>query len=360
MRTISHFIDGKIFSDKNPRKGKVFNPATGEQTAEVELASKEIVKMAIESSSKAFLKWSKTTPITRARIFSKYKELLVENMNELAKLVSSQHGKTIPDAKGSIQRGIEVVEYVTGISSSLKGEHSSNVGTNVDSHTLRQPLGVCAGITPFNFPAMVPMWMFPVAIACGNTFVLKPSEKDPSCPLKLAELAIQAGFPAGVLNLVNGDKEAVDELLENKNVQAVSFVGSTPIAEYVYHNGTKNNKRVQALGGAKNHMVIMPDADVDKTTDAIIGSAFGSAGERCMAISVAVCVGKQTNEKIKSKLLEKTAKLNVGPYTDDKADFGPLSSETHYKKVLGYIDSGEKEGAKLLSDGRKFKKQGLF
>ena len=307
MENISHFINGKLFSDKNSRKGKVFNPATGEQIAEVELASKDIVKMAVKNSLEAFAKWSKTTPITRARIFSKYKDLLVQNMNELAELVSKQHGKTIPDAKGSIQRGIEVVEYVTGITSSLKGEHSSNVGTNVDSHTLRQPLGVCAGITPFNFPAMVPMWMFPVAIACGNTFVLKPSEKDPSCPLKLAELAIEAGFPPGVLNCVNGDKESVDALLEDKDVQAISFVGSTPIAEYVYHTGTKNNKRIQALGGAKNHMVIMPDADVDKTTDAIIGSAFGSAGERCMAISVAVCVGKETNNKIKKSLLEKTS-----------------------------------------------------
>ena len=246
----------------------------------------------------------------------------------------------------------------TSITDSLKGDHSTSVGTNVDSHTLRQPLGVCAGITPFNFPAMVPMWMYPVSIACGNTFVLKPSEKDPSCPMRLAEIAIEAGLPAGVLNVVNGDKEAVDTLLENKTVQAISFVGSTPIAEYVYHTGTKNNKRVQALGGAKNHMVIMPDADVNKTTDAIIGSAFGSAGERCMAISVAVCVGKQTKEKIKTKLLEETAKLNVGPYTDEKSDFGPLNNKAHFEKVLGYIDTGEKEGAKLLSDGRNFKKQG--
>ena len=335
MEVISHFIDGKKFSKNDSRKGMVFNPATGDQIAEVELGSKATINLAVESSAKAFLKWSKTTPITRARIFTKYKELLVKNMDDLAEMVSKQHGKTIPDAKGSIQRGIEVVEYVTGITSSLKGEHSSSVGTNVDSHTLRQPLGVCAGITPFNFPAMVPMWMFPVALACGNTFILKPSEKDPSCPVRLAELAIEAGFPPGVLNLVNGDKEAVDGLLENKKVQAVSFVGSTPVAEYIYHTGTKNNKRVQALGGAKNHMVIMPDADVDKTTDAIIGSAFGSAGERCMAISVAVCVGKNTNEKIKNNLLEKTSKLNVGPYTDQKSDFGPLSSKPHYEKVLG-------------------------
>ena len=243
-------------------------------------------------------------------------------MEEIAVMVSKEHGKTIADAKGSIQRGIEVVEYATGITESLKGDHSANVGTNVDSYNLRQPLGVCAGITPFNFPAMVPMWMYPVSIACGNTFILKPSEKDPSCPIRLAELAIEAGLPVGVLNVVNGDKEAVDTLLENKDVQAISFVGSTPIAEYVYHTVTKNNKRVQALGVAKNHMVVMPDADVNKTTtDALIGSAFGSAGERCMAISVVVCVGKKTAENLKTKLLEETLKLNVGPYTDEKSDF---------------------------------------
>ena len=358
MEKISHFINGKKFSVKDSRKAAIFNPALGEQIAEVELASRETVNLATESAAKAFLDWSKTTPIKRARIFSKYKDLIIENMNELAEIVSKEHGKTIPDAKGSIQRGIEVVEYATGITNSLKGEFSGSVGTNVDSHSMRQPLGVCAGITPFNFPAMVPMWMFPIAIACGNTFVLKPSEKDPSCGFKLAELAIEAGIPPGVLNVVNGDKEAVDALLEDKKVQAISFVGSTPIAEYVYHTGTKNNKRVQALGGAKNHMVIMPDADVNKTTDAIIGSAFGSAGERCMAISVAVCVGEKTKEKIKENLLEKTEKLKVGPYTDEKSDFGPLNNKAHYEKVLGYINTGEKEGAKLIADGRNFKLQG--
>jgi len=358
MNKVSHFIDGKIYSDSKSRMGPIFNPAIGEQIAEVELASKTTVEMAIESSAKAFIKWSKTTPITRSRILSKYKDLLIKNMEEIAVMVSKEHGKTIPDAKGSIQRGIEVVEYATGITDSLKGDHSASVGTNVDSYSMRQPLGVCAGITPFNFPAMVPMWMYPVAIACGNTFVLKPSEKDPSCPIRLGELAIEAGMPPGVLNVVNGDKESVDTLLESKDVQAISFVGSTPIAEYVYHTGTKNNKRVQALGGAKNHMVVMPDADVNKTTDAIIGSAFGSAGERCMAISVAVCVGKKTAENLKTKLLEETLKLNVGPYTDEKSDFGPLNNKAHYEKVLGYIDTGEKEGAKLLADGRNMKLQG--
>ena len=342
MKKISHFIDGKIYTDSESRKGPIFNPAIGEQIAEVELASKSTVEIAIESSKKAFLKWSKTTPISRSRILAKYKDLLIQNMEDLAVMVSEQHGKTIPDAKGSVQRGIEVVEYATGITDSLKGDHSASVGTNVDSYSMRQPLGVCAGITPFNFPAMVPMWMYPVAIACGNTFVLKPSEKDPSCPIKLAELAIEAGMPPGVLNVVNGDKESVDTLLENKDIQAISFVGSTPIAEYVYHTGTRNNKRVQALGGAKNHMVVMPDADVNKTTDAIIGSAFGSAGERCMAISVAVCVGEKTAENLKTKLLEETSKLKVGPYTDEKSDFGPLNNKAHYEKVLGYIDTGEK------------------
>ena len=358
MKTINHFVNGKSFTGSSKKVGKVFNPATGEQSAEVRLASSKDVNEAITNAKNAFDSWSNKPPLQRARIMFKFKELIEKNSDELTKIIVSEHGKVYEDAKGSLTRGLEVVEYACGIPQMLKGEFTENVGTNVDSWSIRQPLGVCAGITPFNFPAMVPMWMFPMAIACGNTFVLKPSEKDPSCPMRLAEIAIEAGLPPGVLNVVNGDKEAVDTLLENKTVQAISFVGSTPIAEYVYHTGTKNNKRVQALGGAKNHMVIMPDADVNKTTDAIIGSAFGSAGERCMAISVAVCVGKQTKEKIKTKLLEETAKLNVGPYTDEKSDFGPLNNKAHFEKVLGYIDTGEKEGAKLLSDGRNFKKQG--
>ena len=358
MKLIEHFVGGKSYSGNTKRKGKIFDPATGDQSAEVKLASTKDVNEAVENAKKAFDEGSNTPPLQRARVIFKFKELIEKNSDELTKIIVSEHGKVYEDAKGSLARGLEVVEYACGIPQMLKGEFTENVGTNVDSWSTRQPLGVCAGITPFNFPAMVPMWMFPMAIACGNTFVLKPSEKDPSCPMRLAELAIEAGLPAGVLNVVNGDKEAVDTLLENKTVQAISFVGSTPIAEYVYHTGTKNNKRVQALGGAKNHMVIMPDADVNKTTDAIIGSAFGSAGERCMAISVAVCVGKKTKEKIKTKLLEETAKLNVGPYTDEKSDFGPLNNKAHFEKVLGYIDTGEKEGAKLLTDGRNFKKQG--
>ena len=353
MEKISHFIDGKSYSSSKSRTGQVFNPAIGEQIAEVELASKDTVNLAVESASKAFIKWSRTTPISRARILSKYKDLIIKNMNKLAELVSKQHGKTIPDAKGSIQRGIEVVEYATGITSSLKGEHSTSVGTNVDSHTLRQPLGVCAGITPFNFPAMVPMWMFPVAIACGNTFILKPSEKDPSCPLKLAELAIEAGIPPGVLNVINGDKEAVDALLENKSIQAISFVGSTPIAEYVYHNGTKNNKRVQALGGAKNHMVIMPDADIEKTTDAIIGSAFGSAGERCMAISVPVPVGEKVADELMDRMIPLVKNLPIGPPEDTNAAMGPVITKQSLDRITSLLESGVKQGANLLVDGRK-------
>ena len=358
MKLIQHFVNGKIIPGSSDKKGKVFNPATGEQESEVRLASKSDLDSAVEVAKKAFETWSLKPALQRARIIFKFKELIEKNSDELTKLIVSEHGKVYEDAKGSLTRGLEVVEFACGIPQVLKGEFSENVGTNVDSWSIRQPLGVVAGITPFNFPAMVPMWMFPIAIACGNTFILKPSEKDPSCPLKLAQLAVEAGIPPGVLNVVNGDKEAVDAILEDKNIQAVSFVGSTPIAEYVYHTGTKNNKRVQALGGAKNHMVIMPDADVEKTTDAIIGSAFGSAGERCMAISVAVCVGEKTKEKMKSKLLEKTEKLNVGPYTDEKADFGPLNNKAHYEKVLGYINTGEKEGAKLVADGRNFKLQG--
>jgi malonate-semialdehyde dehydrogenase (acetylating) / methylmalonate-semialdehyde dehydrogenase len=358
MRKISHFIDGKIYTNSKLETSPVFNPATGEQIAEVELADIETTKLAINSSVKAQVTWSKTTPIARSRILSKYKDLLIKNHENLAKAVSQEHGKTIPDAKGSVQRGIEVVEFAIGIPELLKGDHSANVGTNVDSFNMRQPIGVCAGITPFNFPAMVPMWMYPVAIACGNTFVLKPSEKDPTCPIMLAELAIEAGFPKGVLNVVNGNKVSVDALLEDQNVKAISFVGSSPVAEYIYHTGTKNNKRVQALGGAKNHMIVMPDADIAKTTDAIIGSAFGSAGERCMAISVAVCVGKETSEKLKENLLKETAKLKVGPYTDENSDYGPLNTKAHYEKVLNYISIGEKEGAKLIMDGRKIKLQG--
>ncbi|MBT5414728.1 MAG: aldehyde dehydrogenase family protein, partial [Rhodospirillaceae bacterium] len=272
-KTINHWIGGRVVKDDGGRMGEVFNPATGEIAAQVSLASAKFVGQAIRNAQEAFPAWAATPPIQRARIMFRFKELLVAHMDELAALVTAEHGKTLPDAKGSVTRGMEVVEFATGIPNLLKGDFTEQVGSNVDAWSLRQPLGVCAGITPFNFPAMVPMWMFPMAIACGNTFVLKPSEKDPSCPLRLAELLTEAGLPDGVLNVVNGDKEAVDAILSDPFVKAVSFVGSTPIAEYVYHTGTAHNKRVQALGGAKNHMVVMPDADMDQATDALMGAA---------------------------------------------------------------------------------------
>lgn len=358
MKRIAHLIGGEPASSADARLGPVFNPATGEQTAELELASKQTVENAIAKSQAAFREWSARTPINRARVMFRYKELMQANMDELAVLVSQEHGKTIDDAKGSITRGIEIIEFACGIPQLLKGEYSSNVGSGVDSFNLRQPLGVCAGITPFNFPAMVPLWMYPVALACGNTFILKPSEKTPSCPLRMVELAHEAGVPTDVLQVVNGDKEAVDTLLHDERVKAVSFVGSTPIAEYIYHTGTSNNKRVQALGGAKNHMIVMPDADISRVTDALIGSAFGSAGERCMAISIAVCVGDETANNVRNSVSEAASRLNVGPYTDADSDFGPLSNEAHMNKVLSYIDKGVEEGADLVTDGRGLKLQG--
>ncbi len=358
MKRIGHFIGGSHAGAAASRTGPVYNPATGEQIAEVELADSEMVRTAISSAEAAFEEWSSRTPINRARIMFRFKELLSENINELAEMVSREHGKTLDDARGSVTRGIEVVEFACGIPQLLKGEFSANVGTGVDSFNLRQPLGVCAGITPFNFPAMVPLWMMPVALACGNTFILKPSEKDPSCPLRIVELAREAGCPDGVVNMVNGDKEAVDTLLTDSRVQAISFVGSTPIAEYIYRTGSANNKRVQALGGAKNHMIVMPDADMEGVTDALIGSAFGSAGERCMAISLAVCVGDETGDRVRDSLIEATSKLKVGPYTDADSDYGPLNTKGHLDKVLGYIEKGEQEGAKLVADGRGLSLQG--
>ena len=288
MNLIEHFIDGKITSGTSKRKGKVFNPATGKQESEVRLGSKEDLNYAVDKAKKAFESWSNKPPLQRARVIFKFKELIEKNSDELTKLIVSEHGKVYDDAKGSLTRGLEVVEFACGIPQVLKGEFTENVGTNIDSWSVRQPLGVCAGITPFNFPAMVPMWMFPMAIACGNTFILKPSEKDPSCSIRLAELFSEAGLPDGVLNVVNGDKEVVDAILEHKDIPAVSFVGSTPIAKYIYENAAKNEKRVQALGGAKNHCVVMPDCDLDQAVNGLMGAAYGSAGERCMAQSVAV------------------------------------------------------------------------
>ncbi len=354
---LSHFIGG-VSKTGSERTGPVFNPSTGEHFADVELASAAEVDAAVQIAHEAFREWSEWTPIRRARVMFKYRDLVEKNMGELAELVGREHGKTLPDAAGSVQRGLEVVEFACGIPQLLKGEFSEQVGGGIDSFNMRQPLGVCAGITPFNFPAMVPMWMFPVALACGNTFILKPSEKDPSCPLRLAELMTEAGAPPGVLNVVNGDKEAVDALLHHPLVEAVSFVGSTPIAEYIYHTGTANNKRVQALGGAKNHMIIMPDADLDQAADALIGAGFGSAGERCMAVSVAVPVGDETADAIRERLIPRIQALKVGAYNDPDADFGPLNTKGHMEKVRGLVDRGVAEGAELVVDGRDLRLQG--
>ena len=312
---------------------------------------------AVENAKKAFEKWSQVTPLQRARIIFKYKELIEKNYDELTKLIVSEHGKVYEDAKGSLTRGLEIVEFACGIPQMLKGEFTENVGTNIDSWSMRQPLGVCAGITPFNFPAMVPMWMFPMAIACGNTFILKPSEKDPSCSIRLAQLFSEAGLPDGVLNVVNGDKEVVDSILTNKDIKAVSFVGSTPIAKYIYENAAKNEKRVQALGGAKNHCVVMPDCDMDQAVNGLMGAAYGSAGERCMAQSVAVAVGG-IGDKLVEKLSKKVEALKVGPGLDKNSEMGPLVTKEHLEKVRGYVDLGVKEGAKLVVDGRDIKLQG--
>tara|TARA_B100000686_G_scaffold299498_1_gene333315 strand:- start:5842 stop:7335 length:1494 start_codon:yes stop_codon:yes gene_type:complete len=358
MKLIEHFIGGKTTKGSSKKTSKVFNPATGEQTAEVNLASKSDVDLAVEKAKKAFLDWSKKPPAQRAKVIFKFKELIEKNYDELTKLIVSEHGKVYEDAKGSLTRGLEVVEFACGIPHLLKGEFTENVGTDVDSWSIRQPLGVCAGITPFNFPAMVPMWMFPISIACGNTFVLKPSEKDPSCSIKLAELFKEAGLPDGVFNVVNGNKEAVDALLTNKDIAAISFVGSTPIAKYIYENAAKNEKRVQALGGAKNHCVVMPDCDLDQAVNGLMGAAYGSAGERCMAQSVAVAVGKIGNELV-SKLAKKVETLKVGPGLDKSSEMGPLVTKEHLEKVKGYVDLGVKEGAKLIVDGRNIKLQGF-
>jgi malonate-semialdehyde dehydrogenase (acetylating)/methylmalonate-semialdehyde dehydrogenase len=358
MRTIPHFIGGKEVAGTSGRFSDVFNPATGEVQAKVALASKAELDAAVKVAAQAFQSWSAVTPLQRSRVLFRFKDLLEQNMDKMAQIVTAEHGKVLSDAKGSITRGLEVVEFACGIPQMLKGEFSENVGTNVDSWAIRQPLGVVAGITPFNFPAMVPMWMFPIAIATGNTFILKPSERVPTCSLFIAELLKKAGLPDGVFNVVNGDKEAVDAILTNPDIQAVSFVGSTPIAEYIYHTGTSHNKRVQALGGAKNHMIIMPDADMDLATDALMGAGYGSAGERCMAISVAVAVGDKVGDALIEKLAPRVRGMKVAPGTDPEADMGPLVTKQHFDKVKGYVDLGVKEGAKLVVDGRDLKLQG--
>jgi len=355
MQTLSHYLNGQLSANQSQRTSPVYNPATGEQSAQVALATADETREAVRIADEAFIAWSKTSPLKRSRILFKFKALVEEHTDELARLISSEHGKVFSDAKGEVTRGLEVVEFACGIPHLQKGEHSMNVGTGVDSYSMMQPLGVCAGISPFNFPAMVPMWMFPIALACGNTFVMKPSEKDPSTPLRLAELLKEAGLPDGVFNVVNGDKEAVDVLLTDERVQAVSFVGSTPIAEYIYATASAHGKRVQALGGAKNHMVIMPDADLDQAVGALMGAAYGSAGERCMAISVAVPVGEETANRLREKLVAELDKLTVGPGLVDGPDndMGPLITHEHLEKVAGYIQVGVDEGAELVVDGRE-------
>ncbi|MEM7652370.1 MAG: CoA-acylating methylmalonate-semialdehyde dehydrogenase [Pseudomonadota bacterium] len=355
---LTHWIDGKRTAGASGRTADVFNPATGEVSSQVPLASASEVDAVVAGATTAFEGWAAWTPLRRARVLFKFKELVEANMDRLAAAITSEHGKVLSDAAGEMIRGLEVVEFATGIPHLLKGEYTESVGTGVDGWTVRQPLGVVAGITPFNFPAMVPMWMFPMALACGNSFILKPSERDPSVSLILAELLKEAGLPDGVFSVVQGDREAVEAILAHPGISAVSFVGSTPIAEHIYHTGCTNNKRVQALGGAKNHMVVMPDADLEQATDALIGAAYGSAGERCMAISVAVAVGEQTGDALVKKLTPRVQSLKVGPGTDAEAEMGPLITSQHLAKVEGLIDQGVKEGAELVVDGRGLKLQG--
>lgn len=355
---IQHFINGNVTPGTSDKKGDVFNPATGEIISHVTFANQQDINQAVAAAKTAFPEWSNTPAAKRARIMFKYKELLEKNLDELAQLVSNEHGKLLNDAKGSIIRGLEVVEFICGAPHLLKGWFSENIGPDIDSYTIRQPLGVCVGITPFNFPAMIPLWMFPMALVCGNTFVLKPSEKDPSCPLRLAELMKEAGLPDGVLNVINGDKTAVDALLNHPDVAAVSFVGSTPVAEYIYKTGISHGKRVQAFGGAKNHCIVMPDADLDQAADAIAGAAYGSAGERCMALSVAIAVGNDIGDQLIQRLIPRTKALKIGSAKDINADMGPLITQQHLEKVKNYVNEGIKEGAELVVDGRDFKLAG--
>lgn len=349
--TVRHFIDGQLVAGRSERFADVYNPAEGAVSARVALASEADVDAAVAAAKAALPAWSETAPLKRARVLFKFKALLDAHQDDLARIISREHGKVFSDARGEVTRGIEIVEYACGAPQLLMGKHSDNIGGGIDNWHLRQPVGVCAGITPFNFPAMVPMWMFPIALACGNTFVLKPSERDPSASLLMAELLREAGLPDGVFNVVQGDKVAVDALLAHPDVEALSFVGSTPIAEYIYTEGTRRGKRVQALGGAKNHLVVMPDADLDQAVDALIGAAYGSAGERCMAISVAVAVG-QVADRLVEALVPRVKALCIGPGTDDAAEMGPVVTAAHKAKIEDYIAQGVEAGAELLVDGR--------
>ena len=352
VRNVPHWINGKAVAGSSGRTAKVYNPATGQVQALVPLANKAEMDAAVEAAKAAFPEWSAQPPLRRARVMFRFRELFEQRMDEFAGIITAEHGKVFSDARGEATRGLENIEFATGIPQLLKGEFTEQVGTGIDSWSMRQPLGVVAGITPFNFPAMVPLWMAPLALACGNTFVLKPSERDPSASILLAELLKEAGLPDGAFNVVHGDKEAVDLILDHPVIQAVSFVGSTPIAEYVYARGTSHGKRVQALGGAKNHMIVMPDADLDQAADALVGAAYGSAGERCMAISVAVAVGSKTAEELIAKLRPRVEALSIAPGTEAKADMGPLVTGQHLERVRGYVEEGQKEGAELVIDGR--------
>ncbi len=358
MDTIQNAIAGKLVTSLSTRTQPVFNPATGEQSSTLPLSTPAELDAAVAAAKAAFPAWANTTPMKRARVMFKFKELLEKHADELAREISKEHGKVHDDAMGELARGIDCVDFACGIPQLLKGEFSRNVGPSIDSYSDRQPLGIVAGITPFNFPAMVPMWMYPLAIACGNTFILKPSERDPSAPMLAWKLLMEAGLPDGVLNIVHGDKEIVDAILDHPDIKAVSFVGSTAIAEYVYRRGTTAGKRVQALGGAKNHMIVLPDADMDQAADALMGAGYGSAGERCMAISVAVPVGDKTADALVAKLKPRVEALKIGPATDKDAQMGPIVSKAARDKIVGYIDSGVEAGAELVVDGRGFSLQG--
>ncbi len=358
MITYGHFIGGKHVAGTSGRFADVYQPMDGTVRGRVALASVAELTAAVANAKQAQPGWAATNPQRRARVLMKFLDLVAQNTNELADILAREHGKTIPDAKGDIQRGVEVVEMCIGAPHLLKGEYTDAAGPGIDIYSMRQPLGVVAGITPFNFPAMIPMWKLGPAIACGNAFILKPSERDPGVPMRLAELMIEAGLPPGILNVVNGDKESVDAIIDDPDIQAIGFVGSTPIGQYIYGRGCANGKRVQAFGGAKNHMVIMPDADMDQAVDALIGAGYGAAGERCMAISVAVPVGEATANELVKRLIPRVESLKVGPSTDGSADFGPLVTRAHLDKVKGYVDLGIKEGATLAVDGRSFRMQG--
>jgi malonate-semialdehyde dehydrogenase (acetylating) / methylmalonate-semialdehyde dehydrogenase len=358
MIQYGHYVGGKHFAGSSGRKAEVFQPMDGTVRATVALASAADVRAAVANAKAAQPAWAAMNPQRRARVLMKFNDLIAQHNEELADILAREHGKTLIDAKGDIQRGVEVLEFAFGIAHLMKGEYTDGAGPGIDLYSMRQPLGVVAGITPFNFPAMIPLWKLAPAIACGNAFILKPSERDPGVPMRLAELFVEAGGPPGILNVVNGDKEAVDAILDDPDIQAIGFVGSTPIAEYIYSRGAASGKRVQCFAGAKNHMVIMPDADMDQTVDSLIGAGYGAAGERCMAVSVAVPVGKKTADELMRRLIPRVESLKVGPSTDSSADYGPLVTKAALEKVKSYIDIGVKEGAKLAVDGRGFKMQG--